>query len=108
MLSSSELNHFFLDPLVDVVYVSPVEMNDETQQYFAKLMGMCEESRLDGAQEAETQDGRAIEERFHFVVPERVDSFEVRSLRWCLWWRVRVGCLLCLGSQYVFEYVADV
>ena len=100
-----------IDPLVDVIYVSPVELNDEMLQYYGKLMRMCEESGEDGLQQEEAQNRQSIEERFHFVVPERLHSFEVSDIVLAV---VRDECLtVCcsvffLGSQYVIGYVVDV
>jgi hypothetical protein len=71
------------DPLVDVIYVSPVELNDEMLQYYEKLMRMCEESsenkKEDTLQQQEAK-RQPIEERFHFVVPEHLRSFEGHNM----------------------------
>ena len=69
-----------LDSLVDVVYVSPVELNDEMSQYYVKLMGMCEESQLDGQQEGKVANEEPIETRFHFVVPDNLNTFKVQHV----------------------------
>ncbi|XP_062517346.1 IQ domain-containing protein H-like isoform X2 [Corticium candelabrum] len=87
------MNHFHLtenlqigrlcdirDSLVDVVYVSPVELNDEMSQYYVKLMGMCEESQLDGQQEGKVANEEPIETRFHFVVPDNLNTFKGHNM----------------------------
>lgn len=73
-----------VDPKVEVIYVSPVELNDEVYQYYSKLLGMkarrpdrCDSDVMEtsSADHAEKED---IESRYKIIVPDAVDRFPVR------------------------------
>lgn len=62
----------FLDSNVDVIYVSPVTINDETLQYYNKLLG------LRSAVETGSVDSQKdMSSRFTIIIPESVNSFPV-------------------------------
>ena len=71
---------FSVDPKVEVVYVSPVELNDEVYQYYTKLLGM-KARRLDmsdsDAKETGDDEEEDIENRYKIIVPDAVDRFPV-------------------------------
>ena len=63
------------DPNVDVIYVSPVPVNEEMMQYYAKLLG------LKGAIETgNVEDQADLSTRYKIIVPEAVQSFPVGTL----------------------------
>lgn len=66
------------DPMVDVIYISPVELNDEVYQYYSKLLGM-KAKRLEksGTGDEEEDD---IENRYKIVVPDAVDRFPTHNM----------------------------
>lgn len=68
-----------IDPKVDVIYISPVELNDEVYQYYSKLLGM-KARRLEksGTGDEEEDD---IENRYKIIVPDAVDRFPVSYTR---------------------------
>ena len=75
---------FLLDAQVTVIYVSPVELNDEVYQYYNKLLGM-KAQRLDrddcGSKSTPNEeDTDNIENRYKIVVPDAVDRFPVGVL----------------------------
>lgn len=76
------LKLFLIDPRVDVIYISPVELNDEVYQYYSKLLGM-KAKRLEksGTGDEEEDD---IENRYKIVVPDAVDRFPVSYWRYTL------------------------
>ena len=51
-----------LDPNVEVLYISPVPVEDEIQEYYGSLLAMG-------------QGGEGAMERVHFVTPERAGAF---------------------------------
>ena len=57
-----------VDPLVEVVYISPVEVEEDVQHYYRQLLAMSG----DGGKEAW--------ERVHIVTPEHVHSFKQRNM----------------------------
>ena len=60
------------DPNVDVIYISPVPVNEEMMQYYAKLLG------LKGAIESgHVEDQADLSNRYKIIVPEAVQSFPV-------------------------------
>ena len=63
---------FFADPNVEVIYISPVPLNDETLQYYNKLLGL-QSAVLTGNVE-EQQD---LTQRFKIIIPEAINSFPV-------------------------------
>ncbi|KAM9311942.1 IQ domain-containing protein H [Gastrophryne carolinensis] len=58
------------DPNVDVIYVSPVKLDSETEQYYHKLLGL-RTAVLSG----NPQDASELRERFTIITPEAVDRF---------------------------------
>lgn len=79
------LKCFLIDPKVDVIYISPVELNDEVYQYYSKLLGM-KARRLDKSESDSKETGDEeeddIENRYKIIVPDAVDRFPV-SYRRC-------------------------
>lgn len=64
--------YVYLDSNVDVIYVSPVSINDETLQYYNKLLG------LRSAVETGSVDSQKdMSSRFTIIIPESVNSFPV-------------------------------
>ena len=61
-----------IDPKVDVIYVSPVELTDDVYQYYSKLLAM----KAGGDVKDE-----AIENRYKIVVPDAVHRFPVSKLK---------------------------
>ena len=60
------------DPNVDVIFVSPVPLSDETLQYYSKLLGL---SAAVGSGEVEDQSD--MSNRYKVLVPEAIKSFPV-------------------------------
>ena len=74
--------YFPLDPKVEVIYVSPVELNDEVYQYYSKLLGMkAQRLRRDeagnGDDDGDDEEGEDIENRYKIIVPDAVERFPV-------------------------------
>ena len=74
-----------VDPKVEVIYVSPVELNDEVYQYYSKLLGMkarrpdrCDSDVVETASADYAEKGEDIESRYKIIVPDAVDRFPVR------------------------------
>ncbi len=65
----------FSDANVDVIYVSPVPINDEMQQYYAKLLGL--KPAIDSGN---VEDQADLSERYKIIVPESIKSFPVSIL----------------------------
>lgn len=57
----------FLDPNVDVVYVSPTPLGEEVIEYYHKLLAMGPA-------------GESSKHRVHFVSPERLKSFKMHNM----------------------------
>ena len=65
-------DYFVSDENVDVIYVSPVHLNDEMLQYYSKLLG------LKGAIDTGNVDNQSsVTERYQIVVPSAIKSFPV-------------------------------
>ncbi|KAE8618498.1 hypothetical protein XENTR_v10009403 [Xenopus tropicalis] len=58
------------DPNVDVIYISPVELDEETLQYYRRLLGL-RPAVLSGNQ----QDACELHDRIIFLTPEAVKDF---------------------------------
>uniref|UniRef100_A0A8C5MM00 IQ motif containing H n=1 Tax=Leptobrachium leishanense TaxID=445787 RepID=A0A8C5MM00_9ANUR len=58
------------DPNVNVIYVSPVELDEETQQYYRRLLGL-----RPAVVSGNSQDARELHDRFTILVPEAIGSF---------------------------------
>ncbi|XP_076101914.1 IQ domain-containing protein H-like isoform X2 [Mytilus galloprovincialis] len=65
------------DPNVDVIYVSPVPIHDETEQYYSKLLGLKH-----AVDSGEVEDQANMGERYHVIMPEAINSFQ--GHRFCL------------------------
>ena len=65
---------------MEVIYISPVELNDEVYQYYSKLLGLKarrpSDSDSKGTGDEEEDD---IENRYKIIVPDAVDRFPVGS-----------------------------
>ena len=68
------------DPNVKIIYISPVPVSEEFQQYFSKLLGL-KPAVLSGDVEHQTQ----MDERFTIIVPDALESFPVRGLLNTFW-----------------------
>lgn len=88
-VSSNALPHMQfslgVDPKVEVIYVSPVELNDEVYQYYSKLLGMkarrpdrCDSDVMETSSADHAEKGEDIESRYKIIVPDAVDRFPVR------------------------------
>ncbi|XP_072037895.1 IQ domain-containing protein H-like [Amphiura filiformis] len=64
-----------IDPNVEIIYISPVPMNDETLQYYNKLLGL--QSAVTSGNVEEQQD---MSTRFKIIVPEAINSFPTHSM----------------------------
>ncbi|KAJ7365834.1 hypothetical protein OS493_002555 [Desmophyllum pertusum] len=71
------------DPKVEVIYISPVELNDEVYQYYSKLLGM-KARRLDksdsDSKETGDEEEDDIENRYKIIVPDAVDRFPTHNM----------------------------
>lgn len=70
------------DPKVEVIYVSPVELNDEVYQYYSKLLAM-KARRLDKSNSESKGNGdedEDIENRYKIIVPDAVDRFPTHNM----------------------------
>ncbi|XP_064607991.1 IQ domain-containing protein H-like isoform X2 [Liolophura sinensis] len=65
------------DPNVDVIFISPVPMNDETLQYYNKLIGL--KTAIDSGNVDDQSD---LSDRYRIIVPEAIKSFPAH--RMCL------------------------
>lgn len=73
------------DPNVDVIYVSPVVVNDECMQYYAKLLAL--KPAVDSGNVDNQSD---LSDRYKIVVPEAIKSFPV-SRKLCLFLKLNVS-----------------
>ena len=67
------------DPNVDVVYISPVPVNDEMLQYYAKLLGL--KAAIDSGN---VEDQADVSDRYRIITPEAINSFPVSPHFFCL------------------------
>ncbi|XP_070208772.1 IQ domain-containing protein H-like isoform X2 [Littorina saxatilis] len=65
------------DPNVDVIFVSPVPLSDETLQYYTKLLGLSS-----AVASGEVEDQCDMSDRYKVLVPEAIKSFPTH--RMCL------------------------
>ncbi|XP_033634327.1 IQ domain-containing protein H-like [Asterias rubens] len=63
------------DPNVEVIYVSPVNINDETLQYYNKLLGL-----RPAVESGNVEDQKDMSDRFKIIVPEAINSFPTHSM----------------------------
>ncbi len=64
--------YFLIDDNVDVIYVTPVPITEETLQYYQKLFGL--KTAIDSGDVANQGD---FTSRYKIVVPEALKSFPV-------------------------------
>lgn len=64
---------YILDDNVDVIYVSPVPVTEETLQYYSKLFGL--RTAIETGDATNQSDVTA---RYKIVIPEALNSFPVR------------------------------
>ncbi|XP_053405574.1 IQ domain-containing protein H-like isoform X3 [Mercenaria mercenaria] len=65
------------DPNVDVIFISPVPLSEETLQYYSKLLGL--KSAIDSGN---VEDQGEFSDRYKIIVPEAIKSFPTH--RMCL------------------------
>lgn len=65
------------DPNVDVIFVSPVPLSEETLQYYSKLLGL--KAAIDSGN---VEDQVDVTDRYKIIVPEAIKSFPTH--RMCL------------------------
>lgn len=74
---------FVLDPKVQVIYVSPVKLNEEVYQYYHKLLGMKAQSSCSDSPDinltSNKEDNEDFENHYKVVVPDAVDRFPVST-----------------------------
>ena len=58
-----------------MIYISPVTINDETLQYYNKLLGL-----QSAVQSGDVENQEDLSARFKIIVPEAINSFPVSSL----------------------------
>ena len=57
---------------MDVLFISPVPLSEETLQYYSKLLGL--KSAIDSGN---VEDQAELGERYKIIVPEAIKSFPV-------------------------------
>lgn len=62
----------FSDPNVDVIFVSPVPLSEETLQYYSKLLGL-----KSAVESGVVEDQCDMGEKYKIIVPEAIKSFPV-------------------------------
>ncbi|XP_063690024.1 IQ domain-containing protein H-like [Bolinopsis microptera] len=62
------------DPNVEVIYISPIDLDNDMQQYYQKLLGMGVTSEAENVPETEA--------KVKFIVPDHLDAFP--GLNFCL------------------------
>ncbi|CAF3362603.1 unnamed protein product [Rotaria socialis] len=67
------------DPNVDIIYVSPMTINDEILQYYNKLMNL-RSSVSQNTDEASSETSENASDRFMIVVPEALNSFPMHNM----------------------------
>ncbi|CAF3545026.1 unnamed protein product [Rotaria sordida] len=71
------------DPNVDIIYVSPMTINDEILQYYNKLMNLrasIEQNTEQGSSSSSSSTFANASERFMIVVPEALHSFPMHNM----------------------------
>ena len=89
----------FADPGVEVIYVCPVEINDEVYQYYTKLLAM-KARPLSASGTGGTGDEEDIENRYKIVVPEAVHRFPVSHVRQCCFRNKPCQCFFFLNRGF--------
>ena len=72
MFPWQRLSSVISDPNVDVIFISPVPLSEETLQYYSKLLGL--KSAIDSGN---VEDQAEFSERYKIIVPEAIKSFPV-------------------------------
>ncbi|PFX15030.1 IQ domain-containing protein H [Stylophora pistillata] len=70
------------DPKVEVIYISPVELNDEVYQYYSKLLAM-KARRLEknnSESKGNGEEDEDIENRYKIIVPDAVNRFPTHNM----------------------------
>ena len=75
MNTSESMNLYVVDKNVDVIFVSPVPIHDETEQYYSKLLGL-----KNAVDSGEVEDQCSMSERYHIITPEAINSFQVNTI----------------------------
>lgn len=75
LIELSSVTCFFLDPNVDVIFVSPVPLSEETLQYYSKLLGL-----KSAVESGVVEDQCDMGEKYKIIVPEAIKSFPVSTL----------------------------
>lgn len=75
MIELSTVTCIFLDPNVDVIFVSPVPLSEETLQYYSKLLGL-----KSAVESGVVEDQCDMGEKYKIIVPEAIKSFPVSTL----------------------------
>ncbi|XP_002730454.1 IQ domain-containing protein H-like [Saccoglossus kowalevskii] len=63
------------DPNVEVIYICPVEVNDETLQYYSKLLGL-----RSAVSSGNVEDQSDVTDRYKIIVPEASNRFPSHSM----------------------------
>ncbi|KAL8197402.1 UNVERIFIED_CONTAM: hypothetical protein K2H54_023328, partial [Gekko kuhli] len=63
------------DPNVDVIYVCPLQLSEELQQYYHKLLGLQAAVRS-----GDPKDIDDLQDRFKILTPEAINSFPSRPM----------------------------
>ncbi|KAK3732917.1 hypothetical protein QZH41_012675, partial [Actinostola sp. cb2023] len=66
------------DPKVEVIYICPVEINEEVYQYYTKLLAM--KARPLSSTYKSSDDEDDIENRYKIIVPDAVHSFPTHNM----------------------------
>lgn len=66
---------FLIDPNVDIIYVSPVPIGEELDNYYLKLLGL-----RSAVQNSDPTDVEDMSQRFTIIVPEALGKFPVSIL----------------------------
>lgn len=102
----------FADPKVEVIYICPVEINEEVYQYYSKLLAM--KARPLSSKQKSSEEEDDIENRYKIIVPDAVHSFPVSigwaNLRVCGMWGggVRVVKFLHKLRQFRASYLGSI
>lgn len=75
LIELSSVTCIFLDPNVDVIFVSPVPLSEETLQYYSKLLGL-----KSAVESGVVEDQCDMGEKYKIIVPEAIKSFPVSTL----------------------------
>ena len=60
-----------------MIFISPVPIHDETEQYYSKLLGL-----KNAVDSGEVEDQSSMSERYHIITPEAINSFQVGRIVW--------------------------